>query len=59
MTEVTTDWASTPVNIRPNFGDYIFHVSTDDRVLCTWADGRSGVQPEVFFASITTDTDDE
>lgn len=53
VTEVTTDWAATQTNIRPNFGDYIFHVSTADRVLTTWADGRNAV-PDVFYATITS-----
>jgi len=60
VTNVTTDWGATPTNIRPNFGDYIFHVSTgggdddddddgdDDnggKVHATWADGRSVLPP--------------
>ena len=52
VTEVTTDWGATPTNIRPNFGDYISHVSKSNRVMVTWADGRSAVQPEVFYATI-------
>ncbi len=28
VTEVTTDWGATDTDIIPNFGDYIFHVST-------------------------------
>ncbi len=52
VTSVTTDWGATPTNIAPNFGDYISHVSKSNRVMVTWADGRSGVQPEVFYATI-------
>ena len=52
VTNVTTDWGATPTNIAPNFGDYISHVSKSNRVMVTWADGRSGVQPEVFYATI-------
>ena len=53
VTEVTTNWNRnvTATNIRPNFGDYIFHVSTPNRVMVTWADGRNGV-PDVFYATI-------
>ncbi len=52
VTEVTTDWQATPTNIIPNFGDYIFHVSTPNHAYVTWADGRSGVMPEVFYATV-------
>ncbi len=52
VTNVTTDWGATPTSIAPNFGDYISHVSKSNRVMVTWADGRSGVQPEVFYATI-------
>ncbi len=55
VTETTTNWNRnvTPTNIAPNFGDYIFHVSTPNHVYVTWADGRSGVMPEVFYARVS------
>ncbi len=53
ITEVTTDWGATATNIVPNFGDYIFHVSTASKDLVTWADGRNGV-PDVFYATVKT-----
>ncbi len=51
VTEVSTNWGATATNIRPNFGDYIGHVSKSNRVMVTWADGRNGV-PDVFYATI-------
>jgi hypothetical protein len=53
VTEVTTDWGATATNIVPNFGDYIFHVSTGNKDHVTWADGRNGV-PDVFYATVKT-----
>ena len=53
ITEVTTDWGATASNIIPNFGDYIFHVSTSSKDLITWADGRNGV-PDAFYATVKT-----
>ena len=53
ITEVTTDWGATATNIIPNFGDYIFHVSTSSKDLITWADGRNGV-PDAFYATVKT-----
>ena len=53
ITEVTTDWGATASNIIPNFGDYIFHVSTASKDLITWADGRNGV-PDAFYATVKT-----
>ncbi len=52
-TEVTTDWGGTATNIVPNFGDYIFTVSTGNKDHVTWADGRNGV-PDVFYATVKT-----
>lgn len=51
VTDVSTNWGATATNIRPNFGDYIFHVSKSNRVMGTWADGRNGV-PDVFYATV-------
>ncbi|NIS81988.1 MAG: hypothetical protein GTO14_17675 [Anaerolineales bacterium] len=53
VTEVTTDWGATATNIIPNFGDYIFHVSTGNKDHVTWADGRNGV-PDVFYSTVKT-----
>jgi len=53
VTEVTTDWGATATNIVPNFGDYIFHVSTGNKDHVTWADGRNGV-PDTFYATVKT-----
>jgi hypothetical protein len=62
VTDVTSNWNRnvTPTNINPNFGDYIGMVSKSNRVMVTWADGRSGFttpppdirQPEVFYATV-------
>ncbi len=51
VTEVTTDWGATATNLVPNFGDYIFTVSTGNKDHVTWADGRNGV-PDVFYATV-------
>lgn len=53
VTEVTTDWGGTATNIVPNFGDYIFTVSTGNKDHVTWADGRNGV-PDAFYATVKT-----
>ena len=53
ITSVTTDWGATFSNIIPNFGDYIFTVSTGNKDHVTWADGRNGV-PDVFYSSVNT-----
>jgi hypothetical protein len=52
VSSATSDWCATRSNIRPNYGDYIGGVSTVGRVLATWADGRSGIAVDTFFAPI-------
>ncbi len=51
VSTVTSNWCTTFSNIRPNFGDYIGSLSGGNRILSSWADGRSGA-PDTFFAAI-------
>lgn len=40
VNDPASNWSIAATNIRPNFGDYITSVSTDDKIFCTWAQSR-------------------
>lgn len=51
VTNTPTNWATATSNITPNFGDYIAHVASENKVHVTWADGRTGV-PDAYYATL-------
>ena len=37
VNDVASNWSIAATNIRPNFGDYITSVSTEEKIFCSWA----------------------
>lgn len=60
VSEQTTNWCTTfyvfSGAVFSNIGDYIGSVSTGNRTLVTWPDGRNGFS-DVFFAEVKGKTD--